>query len=425
MISKEFLKSVLLEQNQQIIKIKQNQYINRLAIKRIEDFIHIKSSIIITGIRRCGKSVLMAQIINSYFKKFYFVNFEDERLAHFTLEDFNLLNETCIELFGETKTFLLDEIQNIPNWEKWVRRMHDSGYKFFITGSNATLLSKELASLLTGRNIQFEIYPFNFKEFLNFNKVNLKKNDIYLSEKRAIINKFFNKYLIMGGFPEYIKDQKIEILQSYFNDIIQRDIVERYKITNIKGLKELARYLITNSGNLSTFNSLRKAVNFKSTATLMSYYTYIENTYLIFTVSLFSYSLKKQANNPFKVYAIDNGLRNAISFQFSKDIGRTYETLVAIFLKQNNFEFYYWKNQKHEEVDFIIKEQNNLTQLIQVCYDINDIDTEKRELKGLLLAAKEFNVKKLIIINNDIEKDLEYEGYIINYIPLWKWLLIS
>lgn len=219
--------------------------------------------------------------------------------------------------------------------------------------------------------------------------------------------------------------KRIEILQSYFNDIIQRDIVERHKITNIKYLKELARYLITNTGNLATYNSLKRAVNFKSTTTLINYFSYIEDAYLVFSVPFFSYSLKKQSVNPFKVYAIDVGLRKAISFQFSKDVGRIFETLVAIALKQNNIEFYYWKNQKNEEVDFVIKEKKSVTQLIQVCYDLTDADTEEREIRALLNAAEELRTRKLIIINSDIEKDVKHKGRTISYIPLWKWLLIT
>ena len=425
MISKEYLKSILLEQRQRIIETKSQSYTEREKLKKITTFIKIKSSIIVTGIRRCGKSVFISQIINLYFKNYYFVNFEDERLSHFTLDDFNLLNETCIELFGNTKSFFLDEIQNISGWEKWVRRMHDSGYKFFITGSNARLLSKELATLLTGRNIQFSIYPFSFREFLNFKKLSLNKDDIYITEKRAIIGKYFSEYVKTGGFPEYLKDKRIEILQSYFNDIIQRDIVERHKVTNIKYLKELARYLITNTGNPATFNSLKRAVNIKSTTTTIKYFSYIEDAYLVFSVPFFSYSLKKQSVNPFKVYAIDVGLRKAISFQFSKDMGQIFETLVAIALKQNNIEFYYWKNKKNEEVDFVIKEKKSVTQLIQVCYDLSDADTEERENRALLSAAEELRTRKLIIINSDIEKEVKYKGRTISYIPLWKWLLIT
>ena len=271
MISKELLKEVILEQKKKVNQAVKEDFVVRESLDKIKRFVHIRHNIIITGIRRCGKSVFLSQIIENFFEKYYYINFEDERLADFELQDFNKLYEVCIELFGKAGTFFLDEVQNIAGWEKWVRRMYENGFKFFITGSNARLLSKELSTSLTGRHIQFSIFPFSFREFLSFNKFELKKDDIYLTERRALINKLFSEYLKNGGFPEYLKYNQIEILQEYFNDIIQRDIVERYKVKNIKQLKELARYLITNTGNLMTFNQLKKSSEIKSVNTIIKY----------------------------------------------------------------------------------------------------------------------------------------------------------
>ena len=348
MLSKELLKELLLEQQQKIKKSTSEHFIKRDRLDKVKEFIDVRHAIVITGIRRSGKSVFLSQIINNFYDKYYYVNFEDERLADFNLSDFNKLYETCLEIFGSTKVFFLDEVQNISGWEKWVRRMYEDNFKFFITGSNAKLLSRELATLLTGRHLQFSIYPFSFGEFLKFQGLDFDKNDIYLTEKRAIILRHFSKYLKTGGFPEYLKYQKIEILQEYFNNIIDRDIVERYKVSNIKQIKELARYLITNTGNLTTYNKLKKLTELKSVNTVIKYLSYLENAYILFKVPYFSYSLKKQIMNPFKVYAIDAGLRGAVSFTFSRDIGRIYETVVAIELKRRNEEIYYWKNQQQE-----------------------------------------------------------------------------
>ncbi len=421
MIPKELLKEVLTEQQKKVEQVNKD-FVVREALNEIKRFIELKHSIIITGVRRCGKSVLLSQIINNFFDKYYYINFEDERLADFELQDFNKLYETCIELFGKAKVFFLDEVQNIIGWEKWVRRMYDDNFKFFITGSNARLLSKELATLLTGRHLQFSILPFGFREFLSFYKFDLKKEDIYLTERRSLISKYFYEYLKNGGFPEYVKYNKIEILQEYFNDIIQRDIVERYNVKNIKQLKELARYLITNIGNLTTYNQLKKLSEIKSVNTVINYLSYLKNAYLLFKVPYFSYSLKKQAANPFKVFVIDVGLRNAISFKFSKDLGKAYECIVAIELKRRNKEFYYWKNIQHEEVDFVIKE-NKVKHLIQVCYDISDINTKKRELKALIKASKELKCNNLLVITEDYESEEKHAGRKVKFIPLWKWLL--
>lgn len=424
MISKELLKEVLLEQERRINSAKKEDFVIRERLNEIKKFIKIRHSIVVTGVRRCGKSVFLSQIINNFFERYYYINFEDERLADFDLEDFNKLYETCIGLFGKTKTFFLDEVQNIDEWEKWVRRMYEDNFKFFITGSNARLLSKELATLLTGRHLQFSIYPFSFREFLNFHKFYSKKDDIYLTEKRALIIKHFSEYLKDGGFPEYLRYKKIEILQGYFNDIIQRDIVERHNVANVRQLKELARYLITNTGNPTTYNQLRKLTEIKSVNTVIKYFSYLENAYLLFSVPYFSYSLKKQSVNPFKVFTIDIGLRNAIGFRLSKDLGRIYETVVAIELKRKNKEIYYWKNPQHEEVDFVIKE-DKVRQLIQVCYNINDFDVRKRELRGLIKASKELKCKNLLVITEDFEEEEKLNSRKIKFIPLWKWLLIQ
>lgn len=422
MISKELLKEVLLEQRRKVEEAKNKDFVLREFLKDIERFVNLKHSIIVTGVRRCGKSVFLSQIIGNFFDKYYYVNFEDERLADFELEDFNRLYEICFELFGKANTFFVDEVQNISGWEKWVRRMYESGFKFFITGSNARLLSKELATLLTGRHLQFSIFPFSFREFLNFHRVQFKKDDIYIAERRALIVKYFSEYLRNGGFPEYLQYNQIEILQEYFNDIIQRDVVERYRVKDIKQLKKLARYLITNTSNLTTYNQLKKLTEIKSVNTVINYLSYLEDAYLVSNVPYFSYSLKKQGANPFKVFAIDVGLRNAISFKFSKDLGRIYETVVAIELKRKNKDVYYWKNVQHEEVDFVIKE-NKVKQLIQICYDISDFNTKKKEIKALIKASKELKCNNLYIITEDYEANEKYNGKQIKFVPLWKWLL--
>ena len=423
MISKELLKKVLLEQQRRIEQTKKTDFVVREKLKKISRFIETRSIIVITGIRRCGKSVFLSEVIDQFFNNYYYVNFEDERLTKFDLDDFDTLYEVCIELFGKASVFFLDEIQNIAGWERWVRRMYEDNFKFFVTGSNASLLSKELGTKLTGRHLQFSIFPFSFREFLKFKKIDITNRDVYLTEKRALIIKSFSEYLKKGGFPEYLKDDRIEILQEYFNDIIQRDIVERYQIGEIKQLKELAKYLITNAGNLTTSNGLKKITEIGSVNTIIKYLSYLENAYLLFKVPYFSYSLKKQMVNPFKIYPIDVGLRNAVSFKFSKDSGRVYETIVAIELKRKNKETYYWKNPQHEEVDFVVKEDLKVKQLIQVCYDITDSETKKRELRALFKASKELKCRNLLIITEDKEGEEMINGKKVDYIPLWKWLL--
>jgi len=423
MISRELLKEVLLEQQARINRMKSQDFILREKLSGVKKFIELKHSIVITGVRRCGKSVFLSEIMNNFYEKFYYVNFEDERLASFELGDFNMLYEVCLELFGKCKVFSLDEVQNVDGWERWVRRKYEDNFKFFITGSNARLLSKELATSLTGRHLQFSIYPFSFREFLDFKKFVFKKEDLYLIERRVLLVKYFSEYLKKGGFPEFLKYEQKEILQGYFNDIIQRDIVERHNIKNVKQLKEFARYLITNSGNLVSYNKLKKIGEIKSVNTVIKYFSYLEDAYLLFSLPYFSYSLKKQTANQFKIYAIDNGLKEAISFKFSEDLGKLYENMVAIELKRRNKEFYYWKNIQHEEVDFVIKEKK-VDELIQVCYSTEDTNTKNRELKALLKASKELKCNKLLVITSDYEGEEKSGNKKIRFVPLWKWILI-
>ena len=422
MISRELLKKVLLEQRNKIKTEK--KLVPRKQLEDIRNLFNTKQSIIITGIRRCGKSTLFLEIIKEFFNgNYYYIDFQDERLSKFEVEDFDMLYEVLIELFGENKTFFLDEIQNILNWEKWIRRMYDNDFKFFITGSNAKLLSKELATLLTGRHINISLYPFSFREYLMFKGYEFNDRDVYLTERRSTIIECFNEYLERGGFPEYLKDNRIEILQEYFNDIIYNDVGARYNFENVKELKELARYLITNSGCLTSYNKITNSTNIKSPTTVIKYFGGLENAYLIIQVPYFSYSLRKQTVNPFKVYTIDTGLRNAVAFKITKDKGKDYETLTAVQLARERKEFYYWKDSKQREVDFLVKEGNKVTQMIQVCYYLEEEKTKEREISGLITACKEFKLKEGVIITEDKEGEEEIESINIKYIPLWKWLL--
>ncbi|MBI2565297.1 ATP-binding protein [Candidatus Woesearchaeota archaeon] len=424
MISKELLKIVLLEQRHRVEALKKESFVIRNYVKEIEQFIKLKHAVIITGVRRCGKSILLLEIINKFYNEnYYFINFEDERLSNFESEDFSTLHETFIELFGNHNTFFLDEVQNISGWEKWVRRLYEDKFKFFITGSNANLLSKELATLLTGRHIQISIYPFAFDEYLKMQGFLFEKDDFYLTERRAVIMKHFSRFVDVGGFPEYITDQKIEILQEYFNDILYHDVAKRYSIGNINQISEVARYVVTNTGNLTTYRKLTELTKSKSVTTTIKYFTYLENAYLLIKIPFFSYLLKKQISNPFKTYAIDTGLRNAISFKFSKDKGRIYENIVAIQLKRSKKEVYYWHNTQNKEVDFVIKNRDKVEQLIQVCYDLLEEKTKAREIKSLVNASAELKCNKLLVLTENYEGEEKVKNKKIEFIPLWKWLL--
>jgi predicted AAA+ superfamily ATPase len=329
----------------------------------------------------------------------------------------------CIELFGERKVFFFDEIQNVKKWEMFVRRMQERGFKFFVTGSNASLLSKELATKLTGRTVMLELYPFSFNEYLTFKGYSLDRSNLFLTQERGKIKRLFNEYLEKGGMPEYLKYKEDTVLKRVYEDILYRDIVARYEIKEIKALRELGFYLLSNIGNLFSYNKLKGALGLGSVNTVKSYAEYLENAFLIFPVNVFSYSLKQQFIAPKKIYCIDNGLANAISFRFSKNQGSFLENLVFLELKRRYPEIYYYKTRNNLEVDFLLKEAGTTKALIQVTQSLSNIQVRQRELKALGLAMEELKLNKAIILTEEEEEQIRLKNKIIQVKPVYKWLL--
>ncbi len=398
MILKDILKEIVKLQREELEK--QDVGVKRELIKSLD--MRSPHALIISGIRRCGKSTLLKQVTRKL-NNFYYFNFEDQRALDFEVSDFEKLNEIFHELYGSSNYYLFDEIQNVSGWERFVRKMQDSGKKFLITGSNASLLSKELGTKLTGRHLMNELFPFSYPEML---KLTNKKQSLSSFED------YFNK----GGFPEYLKYGNEAILQQVFNDIILRDIVVRYGLKNAKIVKDLAIYLLTNVGKEFSYNKLRKLFNFGSTNTVISYISHYEESYLLFTVPRFDYSYKKQLVKKKKVYVIDAGLARANSISFSRDKGRILENFFFLALRKKYKGIYYFKENK--ECDFLVREKGKITQAIQVCYKL-DGDNKDREINGLKEAMNKFNLKKGTIITFNQQDKFEN----IEVMPAWKWLL--
>lgn len=396
-----------------------------LLLKSIE----IQEVTIITGVRRSGKSTLMYQMIDNLLNKgtakeqILFVNLEDKQLTKDTIED---IYETYRQNINpDKKTYIFfDEIHRKDKWELWIRKQYDqnTNCKFIISGSSSYLLKKEYSTLLTGRNLTFEVYPLSFEEYLLFknidiDKASIKKGTILEKEKHTII-KAFNEYLFDGGFPAIFfreKEFKKRILAQYFDDIIYKDIIDRYNL-NTQKTKDFALYLMTNFTSQTSLRNLRNILGI-SYESIKDYISYYREAFLFFTVEHFSYSMKEQKSNPSKLYCIDNGLRNAVSFTFSKDEGKLAENLVFIELKRKENDIYYWKSEKQREIDFVIKEKDQTLTAINVSYTDK---IEERETTALIEFKKEFSkTKKLIIIT----KNTELKKGEIHIIPLWKWLL--
>ena len=422
-MEKSTLKTLVLEQRENIIA--KDKGLKRDLLSEIAPNIKLPHCLIIAGIRRVGKSTLLLQIIDSYFgEDFYYFNFEDERLINFNIEDFNLLYEAMIEFYGENKTFFFDEIQNIRGWETFVRRMMDKNYKFILTGSNATLLSRELGTKLTGRYILSTLYPFSFKEFLRFKEYSFDGKDLLITEKKVKIKKQFDEYLKRGGMPEYLKyNYNQEILQRLYEDIIYRDITARYGIKDMKTLRELALYYLTNITGEISYNKLKNTYKTGSVNTIKNYSEYLENSYLVDILNIFSYSVKQQAIAPKKVFCIDNGIAVAISFAFSENMGKYLENLVYIELRRRGETLYYYKTKNNNSIDFVIKRGNKINGIIQVCFDIGNEKTREREIKSLNQAMNELGLNEGLIITYENEEIIKMNDQSIKVIPAYKWLV--
>jgi hypothetical protein len=422
MLSVEELKRIIITQREEM-----DEFLNRERLierevdrRRLLKFLQYPNILAILGVRRSGKSVLSWLLMRG--KKFGYINFFDERLLGFSPEDFEKLVQAFHELYGDLDYFVFDEIQSVQGWERFLSRVRTSK-RVIITGSSSNLLSGELSTVLTGRYVSFVLYPFSFKEFLEFKGIKLEKNWMYSTKETAKVKKALEEYIKLGGFPEALKFGRI-YLQTIYRDIVEKDVLFRYKIRDIQALRELAKYLISNFSKEITYGKLKNLINIKDVHTVKNYVEYLERAYLIFQVKRFSFKLKSQMLSPRKVYAVDTGLINAVSFKFSENIGRLMENLVFLELlrrrsyKFSDYEIYYWKDAKGE-VDFVVKSENKVTQLIQVTYELNKENFE-REVASLLKASKELKCKELLLITWGQEDTIK-EG--VKIIPLWKWLL--
>ena len=391
---------------------------------------------IIIGARRSGKSYIMRQLAYNLLKngvskkQILIVNFEDPRFVNLNTNLLDQIFETYREFLSpEGKVYLfLDEIQEIKDWEKWVRTTQELGKaNIIISGSNARLLSKELATVLTGRHLDATVLPLSFVEFLTFRNFQME-NKLSLVGREVEIKSLLREYLEFGAFPMVVQEKEKEnILLAYFDDVLNKDLVHRYKIRKGEKLKSLIKFYLSNIASPVTFTSSGKFLQI-STDTVEKFSGFLETSYLVFFLKRFSFKIREQEKSPRKVYAIDTGLANTVGFRFSGNTGRLIENAVFLELKRRtyanpNMEIYYWKNEQQEEVDFVIKENTKVTEAIQVCSDISDMNTKKRELRSLGKAMETFGLENGLVITEDVEGEEIVAGRKIHYVPLWKWLL--
>jgi predicted AAA+ superfamily ATPase len=397
-----------------------------IGIPRVQLEILLKASslphaVIVSGLRRVGKSTLLAQLAHQLGKDaFYYINFEDERFLSFQAEDANELFQSLGEIFGERKIFIIDEIQNIPDWERFVRRFMDLGYKFFITGSNASLLSRELGTRLTGRYVPVELFPFSYDEYLLFTSNEIPDISRLSTAKQASYQKLLDEYMLRGGLPEQLKYPELNLHQALYNDVLYRDIATRYQINEVRALKELASFLMSHPASLISYNKLKNQLRLGSVNTVKNYFDYMENSWLIFTLNVYDYSVKRQQVAPKKVYGIDTGLLNSVGFSFSPNTGRMLENLVFLALRRKTNEIYYYTSAEGHEVDFYLPKQGSLYQVSQ---DLHQPNTYEREVRSLLEAMKALKVSSGTILTKVSGEVVKEDGYEIQITRVLDWLL--
>jgi hypothetical protein len=374
----------------------------------------------VLGVRRCGKSVCSHMLLKG--KEYRYINFDDERLYGMDARDLNLVLQAFYELYStELEYFMLDEIQNVSGWELFANRLRRTK-KVVLTGSNAKLLSGELATHLTGRYSDVTLFPFSFYEFLEFKEI---EPDIHSTRSIARIKNALKEYMDVGGFPEVYLFGK-EVTARIYENIIYKDIISRHDIRNKRSFSQIAKYLVSNFSGEFSYRKLCGATSIRNVHTVKDYVGYLESSYIVLVVERFSFKLKEQIKAPRKVYCIDTGMINNIAFRSSHDIGKLMENLVAVELHRRKSYYrgddvFYWKDHQQREVDFVLIRGEKVSELIQVSYTSSKEGIKDREFKGILRAAVELGCGNMKIITWDYEGDVGD----VKCIPLWKWLLVD
>lgn len=417
------IEKVLLEQQDELEALENEVLIHRPE----EDLINLKSKLaqVVIGVRRSGKSTLCFNALRKAGVHYAYANFDDERLEELQTQDLDDVLQTLYKIYGKFDYLFLDEIQNIEGWPLFVNRLLRQRIHIIITGSNAKLLSTELASHLTGRHHKIELFPFSFKDWCTIRELDYTR---LTTKNKGLISKAYEEYFQQGGFPELLsgEENSKEYISTLIDNIITQDIKKRYKIRNIDALKRLAHHILNETPTIIVKDTLQETMGIKSERTLGNYLLYLNQTYLTSTISKYSPKSRERARGE-KSYAIDVAFMDKRENAFSGDnLGWRLETIVYLELLRRKAgtenDIYYFQN-RNAEADFVVCDGNKTLAVYQVSYDISKEKTRKREIKGCIAGAKATKCNNLFLITDHEREVIEEDGYTIQVIPIWEWLL--
>ena len=414
------MKTIVLNQRKERDELLSRQYLTRRSNHDEDMLLNSHLIKLITGPRRVGKSTQALLMLRN--KNFAYLNFDSQQLLD--AWDANLVMRMLDDVYPGYDYLLLDEVQNLEGWDLWVSELYRIGKNLVITGSNAKMLSSEMATVLTGKYLQVEMLPFSLEEFFDWNKLELHN---LKPEQDAECKVLTDDYMRNGGYPEVVASRQLvrSYLDTLFDSIVWKDVAKRHNVRNITDLNNLAMYLVSNFCNPLSANELSEELGFSSVNTTKKFMDYLHEPYLFYYLSRYNNKLKLMKKAPRKVYVVDNGFVAAKAFSLSENLGRLLENQVFIELIRQGYDtektMFYYRSRNDKEVDFVLRKENRVERLVQVCYDLSSPKTEKREVDSIVECAGELKCSNLTIVTKEDERTIEKDGYTINVLPISKF----
>lgn len=414
------MKTILQNQRKERDELLSRPYLERWSNQDMDLLLNSHLIKLITGPRRVGKSTQALLMLRN--RNFAYLNFDSQQLLD--AWDADLVMRMLDDVYPGYEYLLLDEVQNLDAWDLWVSELYRLGKNLVITGSNAKMLSSEMATALTGKYLKVEMLPFSLEEFFDWNKLDLSKLN---HEQQADASALMDDYLRNGGYPEVVASRQLTrtYLDTLFDSIVWKDVAKRHSVRNVTDLNDLALYLVSNFCNPVSANELTEELGFSSVNTTKKFMDYLHEPYLFYYLPRYNNKLKLMKKAPRKVYVVDNGFVAAKAFSLSDNLGRLLENQVFVELLRQGYDtdktMLYYRSRNDKEVDFVLRKGTHIEQLVQVCYDMSNAKTEKREVDSLIECAVELNCRNLVIVTNNDERVIEKDGYRINVVPVAKW----